>query len=242
MERLPLEWRAAIPEIRATVLAGIWLGALVGGVGGRLAMLLLRVLSPDHLHGIDTDDGFAMGEVTLLGSYNLILLGAMFGVIGASAYRWVAPWLIGPGWFRHLSAALGAGAVVGGMLVHQEGLDFVVLRPLWLAIALFVLIPALFGFFIGPLERALARPGSWVDRGRRQWIVPVVSVVVFPPVAVLVAITVALRLLGASIGDTTARERIRQNLAVGVVARGAWLTIAVLGLLSLVDDARAILA
>lgn len=236
-------FRAAAPEIRATVLAGVWLGALVGGVGGRLAMLLLRALSPDHLHGVLTDDGFAMGVVTLSGTYNLLVLGAALGLIGASAHRWVAPWLLGPPWFRQLSAALGAGAVVGSMLVHSDGLDFVVLRPLWLAIALFVLIPALFGFCIGPLEQHLARPDHWVHRGRWAWITPLVSVAAFPPAAVIAAFVVGFRVLGvAGSAGGDGPTRVRAHPAVGVVVRGAWLGIAVLGLVTLVGDARTILS
>jgi len=75
--------RSALVEIRATVLAGIWLGALVGGVGGRLAMLVLRLVSPDTAHGVISDDGFLIGQVTLKGTYDLIGLGAAIGLIGA---------------------------------------------------------------------------------------------------------------------------------------------------------------
>jgi len=224
------------------VLAGIWLGALVGGVGGRLAMLVLRLLSPDSVNGVVSDDGFLIGEVTLSGTYSLVAVGAVFGVIGASAYRWVDHWLIGPGWFRQVTAALGAGAVVGSMLVHADGVDFQLLRPLWLAIAFFVLIPAVFGFFIGPLEQVLARPDAWVNRGRRGWIVPIVSIMAVPPLVFVVAIVSALRLLAAAIRQDPSSHPVRDNPKYCFLVRGAWLAIAVLGLVSLVGDARTILA
>ncbi len=224
------------------MLAGIWLGALVGGVGGRLAMLVLRLLSPDSVNGVVSDDGFLIGEVTLSGTYSLVAVGAVFGVIGASAYRWVDHWLIGPGWFRQVTAALGAGAVVGSMLVHADGVDFQLLRPLWLAIAFFVLIPAVFGFFIGPLEQVLARPDAWVNRGRRGWIVPIVSIMAVPPLVFVVAIVSALRLLAAAIRQDPSSHPVRDNPKYCFLVRGAWLAIAVLGLVSLVGDARTILA
>jgi hypothetical protein len=233
--------RSTIVEIRATVLAGIWLGALVGGVGGRLAMLVLRLLSPDTVHGVISDDGFLIGRVTLKGTYDLIGLGAAIGVIGAGAYRLVDHWLIGPAWFRQVTAALGAGAVVGSMLVHTDGVDFRLLRPPGLAIAFFVLIPAVFGFFIGPLEKVLAQPEVWVNRGRRGWVLPLVSILVFPPMVVVVAIVSALMLAGAALRQGPLYASIRDNRLFSLVMRGAWLSIAILGLESLVSDAQAIL-
>lgn len=236
--------RSAIVEIRATVLAGIWLGALVGGVGGRLAMLVLRLLSPDSVHGVISDDGFLIGQVTLKGTYDLIGLGAVIGLLGAIAYRWVDRWLIGPGWFRQLTSALGAGAVVGSMLVHADGVDFRLLRPLWLAIAFFVLIPSLFGFFIGPLEEVLARPEAWVHRGRRRWILPIVSILAIPPMVVVVGLASMFMLAWAAVRQAASPsfDSIRGNLLVGLVIRGVWLSIAIVGLVSLVGDSRTILS
>jgi hypothetical protein len=82
---------------RVIVVAGISVGVVVGGVGSRVAMLVLRLTSPDHVRGVTSDDGFTIGRVTLSGTYNLLLLGAAVGIIGAAAYRVVAPWLIGRG-------------------------------------------------------------------------------------------------------------------------------------------------
>ena len=48
--------------------------------------------------------------------------------------------MIGPRWFQVLSISLGPAVVVGALLVHPEGVDFTLLRPRWLAIALFVAI------------------------------------------------------------------------------------------------------
>jgi hypothetical protein len=233
--------RATSVEIRATVLAGIWLGALVGGVGGRLAMLVLRLSSPDSVHGVISDDGFLIGQVTLKGTYGLIGVGAAIGIIGAVTYRWVDHWLIGPGWFKQVTSALGAGAVVGSMLVHRDGVDFRVLRPPGLAIAFFVLIPAVFGFFIGPLEKVLAQPDRWVNRGRRGWLLPLLSVLAIPPMVIVAAFVAAFMLAWAAIRQSPSYVSIRDNLVVGLVIRGLWLTMAILGLESLVDDARAIL-
>ena len=131
------------------IVAGIPTGVLVAGVGSRLAMLVLRLTSPDEVVGVTSDDGFEIGRFTLGGTFNLLMLGATVGVIGAAAYRAVAPWLLGPTWFRRCTVAAGTGAVVGSMLIHAGGIDFRVLTPTWLAVGLFVALPALFGAVIG---------------------------------------------------------------------------------------------
>jgi hypothetical protein len=68
------------------VMAGIPTGVVVAGVGSRLAMLLLRLTSSSSVGGVSSDDGFEIGRFTLGGTYNLLLLGAAVGVIGAVAY------------------------------------------------------------------------------------------------------------------------------------------------------------
>ena len=234
--------RSTIVEIRATMLAGIWLGALVGGVGGRVAMLVLRLLSPGSVNGVVSDDGFVIGQVTLGGTYSLVAFAGLFGLLGACAYRWVEHWLLGPGWLRQLTSALGAGAVVGSMLVHTDGVDFQLLRPLWLAVAFFVVIPAVFGFFIGPFEKALARPDAWVNRGRRGWVVPIVTILAAPPIVIVVALVAALRWVAAAARQTPAPVPVRDNPVFGFLVRGAWLSVAVIGLVTLVSDTRTILS
>ena len=66
-----------LEEARIVVVAGILVGVLVGGVGLRLAMLLLRVTSPDYAIGAESDDGFVIGDVSLLGTYQLLALGGL---------------------------------------------------------------------------------------------------------------------------------------------------------------------
>ena len=54
-------------------LAGAIAGFLAGGVGGRLFMALLAHLNPVAA-GVESDDGFTMGQVTLSGTVNLVSL------------------------------------------------------------------------------------------------------------------------------------------------------------------------
>lgn len=228
----------ALERLRVIVLVGVVTGALVGGVGGRLAMLVLRLTSPDSVVGVTSDDGFEIGQVTLGGTYNLLLVGAGFGVLGAALHGLVAPWLIGPRWFRHVTVALGSGAVVGGMLVHTDGIDFTVLQPTWLAIGLFVAIPALFGGLVGLELERFARDRTWSNSGWRRLTLPVVAVACFPLVAFPVVMVGAVLLIWSPLRAWGAASRVHASLPARTIVRGAWLLIAVIGLLSLVGDVQ----
>jgi hypothetical protein len=147
--------RGAAELARLTVV-GLALGVLVGGVLGRLAMMLLAVLN-DHATGVQSDDDFTIGQFTTGGSLNLLVVGALLGVVGAGFYAAVRALRIGPRWFELLSLGGGAGVVVGAQLVHSDGIDFRVLDPLWLAIALFVALPVVYVVALSVVgERVLA--------------------------------------------------------------------------------------
>lgn len=179
-------WRPDLAAAAKRLALLVLLGALVGlvTVGGlsRLAMALLASLNPE-VHGVRTDDGFPMGQVTLSGSLNLALVGLLLGVTGGLFYallRWLA---VGPGWFRLLSLSVGAGVVVGAMLVHTGGVDFTRLEPLWLAVALFVALPVVFVASLHLLaEWLLPRAGSlpWPLAA-----VGLLAALVMPPLALL---------------------------------------------------------
>jgi hypothetical protein len=65
------------------VSAGFISGLLIGGVGGRLAMFLLRLTSDPALRGAQTDDGFTIG---VFSTETLFLLGvtAGLGILGGA--------------------------------------------------------------------------------------------------------------------------------------------------------------
>jgi hypothetical protein len=218
---------------RVLVVAGVPTGVLVGGVGSRLAMLLLRVTSPDSVIGVESDDGFVIGQVTLSGTYNLLNLGVIVGVVGAAAYVLVSPWLIGPLWFRRFTVSVVAGAFVGSMVIHADGTDLTVLEPLWLAVALFVGLPALFGWVIGPVVDAVDSADSWTRRGRLRWTLPLV-VLAFPlgaiaSVVVLLSVAALLPVRRMSLPALT-------SPVGGTVVRAGFLIIAVLAFVALGSD------
>ena len=138
------------------VLAGAVLGLLVGGVGGRLAMMLLAVLNPEAT-GVTSDDGFVMGQFTASGTLNLLVAGTILGAIGGVFYALLRDLMIGPRWFQVLSVGGGPAVVVGSMLVHTDGVDFRLLQPAWLAIGLFVAIPGVYAAVLTLVAERLLR-------------------------------------------------------------------------------------
>jgi hypothetical protein len=159
-------------RLAAIPLAGAVIGVLVGGVLGRLVMFLLFRLSPEA-EGLTSDDGFTMGQFTVSGSAQLLLAGAQLGFVGGIVYLGVRWLLFGPPWFRVLSVTLAAGVGVGALLVHTDGVDFVVLQPAWVSILAFVALPASYGALLtvvaeqrvlGGWGEALTHPLAWALR------------------------------------------------------------------------------
>jgi hypothetical protein len=136
--------------------AGGLAGLLAGGVAGRLAMLLLRLTSDDSVRGIQSDDDFTIGRVTADGTFSLLMVTAVLGAVVGLIVVAGRPFLPK----RRMPIAWGvAGAITGGaLLVHGDGVDFTLLEPHWLAVALFVVIPA-----------AGASLAAWFAESWRGW-------------------------------------------------------------------------
>ena len=174
-------WRddldVSLRRVRAGIVGGFLAGVLVGGVGGRIAMLILRLTSTAAVRGLESDDGFRIGQISAATVFLLILTGVL-GAIGGLVYLAVRSW-IPPRW-RVAVAAVVAGAIGGAAVIDPVGLDFTVLGPLPLAVAMFVALPAAYG----------ALMSLWVERrlGAEH---PPSNVAVWVP-CVLFALAVAL--------------------------------------------------
>ena len=234
--------RNVLDELVLLALAGITTGVIFAGIGSRVAMLLLRLSSDPRVIGLQSDDDFTIGRFTLSGTYNLLLLGAGFGVIGAALYQWVRPWLVGPRWFRRLTVGIACGAVVGSMLIHVDGIDFRVLTPTWFAISLFIALPFVFGLGVAWTVDRLDRDGSFARNGRARLIVAAALAVLFPITLILLAIALLVLCLWVPARDAWHANRTPVPHALTLLARGVWLTIATLGLIALVNDIREIAA
>jgi len=160
-------------------------GLLVGGVGGRLAMLLLRFTSDDSIRGLESDDGFIMGRFTLGGTLSLLVVTTVLGSVGGLIVAAGRPFF--PARFVMIGWALAAGAIVGSIIVRSDGVDFTLLDPKVMAIAMFVGIPAAGACLIAWL---ISRWESWWWADRKRTMVaavPGLPALIFFPLDIAVA-------------------------------------------------------
>lgn len=170
-------------RLAAVTWAGGLLGLLVGGIGGRLAMMLLARLNPE-VAGVTSDDGFTMGQLSLQ-SLDLLAITTLIGVFGGGIYFVLRGLMVGPRWFQILSVSLGPAVVVGSLLVHVDGVDFT-LHPVWLAIAMFVAIPWVYAALLTvTAERFLAPEGTFMTTSTWLAVAPLLLWVPILPVLVV---------------------------------------------------------
>src|SRR6185503_16594622 len=135
--------------------------AVVGGVGGRLAMLLLRITSPDHVVGMTSDDGFEIGVVSA-DTLQLVLAMALLGGIHGIVYEPLRSAI--PRRLRLVLWTVFAAALGGARIVHEDGVDFAVLEPAALAVVLFVVLPGAAAALVVVLVERGSLVEPWADR------------------------------------------------------------------------------
>lgn len=225
----------AVRRLSVVTWAGAILGFLVGGVGGRLAMMLLARLNPEAT-GVTSDDGFVMGQLTLQ-TLNLVLVTTMLGVLGGGIYFVLRGLMIGPRWFQVLSISAGAAVVVGGVVVHVDGVDFT-LDPAWLAVVMFVLIPGVYAGFLTLLaERWLIPNGRFTSSTSWRTYCPLL---LWAPIAPALGVLL-LGLAGFEGLRRTGGGRAALDLPVWPwLARGTLTVVFTVGLVGLVQDTSAL--
>lgn len=144
-------------------LGGGLAGLLAGGVYGRVFMFVLAQLNPDHA-GVNTDDGFPIGRFTLAGTLNLVSFTVTIGAVGGLLFLLLRGLRFGPRWFRLLSMPVGVTVVVGSTMVHSDGVDFAVLEPWWLAVALTLVVPLIYTVVVSTLV------DRWLGDGPTFWV------------------------------------------------------------------------
>ena len=179
------ELNPIVRMVSATVIIGAALGALIGGIGGRIAMRILFATSDDGVKGLTSDDGFEIGRFTLADTIGLVVLTAFIGVLAALFYLLARPFVAPLGAAVVPAMAALYGVVGGALMVHRDGVDFNVLEPAALAIGLFVAICAGFGAAVSALTNAAVADNGWAAR-RSWWVVgPPLLVALIPPFVVV---------------------------------------------------------
>jgi hypothetical protein len=185
-----LDRRDVITFVRAVTVAafvGLLVGAVIGGVGGRLAMRVLAVTSDDSLQGAITDDQEEVGEITFGGTMGLIIFIGILGVALGLIYLLLRRWLPRSRSARALSFACLLWAIQGADTFDPDGFDFTQLEPRWLSVGMFTVILLAAGAMTAwGVEWGLEH---WPEPGRRTWpaYLPLLIVVVLFPLLVPVA-------------------------------------------------------
>ena len=234
-------WRAyrapILDSAQYFVQALLW-GALCGlifaGVLGRLAMLILRLTSDPALAGMKTDDLFTIGAITT-DSLFLLAAGTLAGAFGGGIYAVFRGWF--PPRLRIATAGTFAAVGIGSLTIKPDGVDFTLVEPLALAVAMFIALPGAYGVATAwLLERAYARrlriPGA---------IALALSVVVFVPqgLAGVPFAALALALMAGNRGGVV--SRLWHHSRVAWAGRAALAGVFALAAVALVRDVTAVL-
>jgi hypothetical protein len=138
-------------------LAGLVVGIVVAGFGGRLAMRLAALVVPSA-NGAFTENGNRIGEITLAGSAALVIFAGLAAAIFL-AVVWVAisPWLPGRRPVRGLVAMPIAVAFGATALINADNPDFVVLGHDPFVVAILLAL-------VAAMAPAMAVADGWFDR------------------------------------------------------------------------------
>jgi hypothetical protein len=151
-----------VRDIARGGIAGIIVGLLVAGLGGRLVMRVATIRHEDAV-GRFTENGEVIGHITLEGTLALMTFGGLgMGLLAGTIWVIVSPWIPGRGMTRALVTAVAAIALGTPPLVQRTNTDFLVLRNDPIVVVLLVALVGLVGFSIalvdGALDARLPRP------------------------------------------------------------------------------------
>jgi MFS family permease len=144
-------------EITRGGLAGLIVGVLLAGVGGRLVMRVAALLVPASA-GAVTENGNVIGTITIGGSFALVLfIGLFFGAVAGSLWVTIRPWLPDSTPVRALFAVPIAIALGTLGLIDERNRDFAILGRDPLVVGSLVVLVASFGPALVLAERWLER-------------------------------------------------------------------------------------
>jgi hypothetical protein len=224
--------------VAAAAVAGALTGAVIGGIGGRLAMFVLRLTSDPALRGLKTDDDFTIGIFSGATLF-LVIVTTVLGILGGLVYLVVRGWLAGgarPWLFGGLTGIVG-----GATVIRPGGIDFTLLEPLGLAIAMFIALPAAYGVAVSLFaERFLADDSAF---GRsKAWIAGLVLLLPLGFFGVVGLAVLALILAAVLLGRAAPEiASLWTSPAVALIGRIGLVAIAIVWGTQLVRDVAEIL-
>jgi hypothetical protein len=169
--------------------------------GGRLIMRILAHTSPDSAQGRLTEAQFNIGFPTFEGSMALLFFGGLpAGYFAALLFVVLRRWL---------PAGRLAGPVLGAVLLlwfgalldplRADNIDFTIVEPGWLAVALFCGLAVLHGAVVAAAAGWWSgRVPLWRDKSFRYYTPLLIGSVVFPPAGLALGIGALLLLIWMS--------------------------------------------
>lgn len=207
---------APLREVGACSLAGMVVGVLVGGLGGRLAMRVSGIAAGPTLQGVHTDAGFPVGAITAQGTIELIVFaGLLSGAIGGMFYAAVSPWLPGIGPWRGLAFGVLLLAVLGSLVLDPDNRDFARFGSIAVNVGMFAALFLIFGALVAPVASQVRRAGAGASA--RRAVEALIWLALLPPL-LFVAAAFA-QVIGALTGGGESE-----------VPAGQWFFVAVLAL------------
>jgi hypothetical protein len=212
---------SVLRDISRSALAGLVVGVVVLGLGGRIVMRLAAVIDPASV-GRRTENGNRIGDITLEGTAVLIIFGGL--LVGAAAsVVWVAiqEWIPGRLRVRALLAMPIAVALTGFQLVRPENHDFRILAPVGPILVLLLALVAIAGFAFavvdGWLDRRLPKPAQRLTPSVVIYVLMILAGLPFFLLTVRMYLEPGFAVRNAPVGSGLA------ILAVGLVTVAAWL-------------------
>ena len=167
------------------------MGALAGfisaGVGSRLVMKITALID-ESTRGVNTDATATVGDFTVGGTIELLVLGTFLGIVGGLVYLGVRRWLPGPPAWHGLAFGFLTLFTLGNAVLDPNNVDFQIFEPILLILALFAALFLANGLIVARLaDRLHPEPAYASSRASR-------------PVAGLLVVIGALGLVLMSVG------------------------------------------
>jgi len=147
------------------VLAGGLVGVVSAGVGSRVVMRIIALVDSGS-DGTFTDAEATVGEFTAGGTFSLLFLGTVAGVLGGLLYLGLRRWLWVPRVWRGPVYGLVTLLTVGNLLFDTNNADFQIFEPVLLVIALFSVLFFVNGLLLAPLADRIHPEPSYASSAR----------------------------------------------------------------------------
>jgi hypothetical protein len=194
----------------ATV-AALASGILVAWAGGRLAMRVLAATSPASAQGRLTEAQANVGFPTIEGSIALLFFGGLpAGFAAAFIYVLLRRWLPSGRW---------AGPVLGVLLLlvfgasvepfRADNIDFAIVGPGWLSVALFSTLAVLHGAVVAAVAGAFSGRLPLPSRQNWKYYLPLLAAVLFVPAGVVLGIGALLVMVWTQLAAVVRARRVR---------------------------------